>query len=162
MTDTLGGQVRASALASVVGAPSPPRLTLVKNVDVPPTRDATFFFSLWLQRRRRAEDDRRARPGRSGHDPGRCDQQRLGRGDPAPVAVRLHLGGDPRPRLRHAGPRARWPRWMCATPLTGVVDNTRAVGTIEVTKVVEGPTVGASATATVVVDCARRRPTTRR
>ena len=140
-------------MASVVGAPSPPRLTFVKNVDVPPSRDATFFFSLWLQ-------------GADGEkttvEPVLDGPVTIPAGATSSSSVEVTVPPSPfgyiweeipAPGYVDAGPRHARRRWMCATPLAGVVANTRAVGTIEVTKVVEGSTVGASATATVVVDC---------
>jgi hypothetical protein len=152
LTDGLGLQVRSSALASVAGTPSPPRLNFVKNVDVPPSRDATFFFSLWLK-------------GADGEkttvDPVLDGPVTIPAGASSSSSVEVTVPPSPfgyiweeipAPGYVVPDPGELDPMGVCDS-LTGTVANTRAVGTIEVTKVVEGSTLGASATTTVLVDC---------
>lgn len=152
LTDALGDVVTATASASVVGQPSPPRLTLVKVVDVPPTRDSTFFFSLWpLGAGGAKATDEPMLDGRvtvpSGASASGSAEVTLPPSEFGYLWEELPAPGYVAP---DAGVLA--PMDVCESA-TGVVENTRAVGTIEVTKAVLGPTVGASATATVLVDC---------
>ena len=123
------------------GTPSPPRLTFVKNVDVPPSRDATFFFSLWL---------RGADGEKTTVDPVLDGPVTIPAGATSSGSVEVTVPPSPfgyiweeipAPGYVTPAPGALDPMDVCDS-LTGVVANTRAVGTIEVTKVVEGSTLG--------------------
>jgi len=153
LTDALGDEVLASASASVVGEPSPPRVTLVKTVDTPPSRDSTFFVSLWL---------RGADGQKTTEEPVLDGRATVPSGATASGSAEVTLPPSefgyiweeiPSPGYVTPDAGILAPMGVCDSA-TGVVGNTRAVGTIEVTKAVVGPTAGASATATVLVDCA--------
>ena len=49
LLDGAGRTATATQSSSVQGQPAAPRISFVKTVDVPPTEDATFYFSLWVR-----------------------------------------------------------------------------------------------------------------
>ena len=121
-------------------------------MDVPPTRDSTFFFSLWPLS---------AAGTKAGEEPVLDGRVTVPSGATASGSAEVTLPPsefgylwEEVPAPGYVAPEAGVlaPMSVCEAA-TGVVENTRAVGTIEVTKAVVGPTVGASATATVLVDC---------
>jgi hypothetical protein len=152
LADSAGTTVTTSQDASVIGVPSPPRLTFVKSVDVPPTEDATFFFSLWVLD---------AAGDRTTVDPVLQGPVTVpaGSGSSSSVEVTVppspfgyEYEEDPAPGYAQP-PTGTLPPLAACDSLDGTVQNTRLMGTISVSKVAEGNAAGADPTATVHVDC---------
>jgi hypothetical protein len=152
LLDSGGTTVSTHQSASLVGLPSPPRLTFVKTVDVPPTENATFSFSLWVLD---------ANGNRTTADPVLQGPVTVpaGAGSSSSVEVTVppspfgyEYEEDPAPGYVRPPTGTLRPLANCDT-LTGRVQNTREMGTISVTKVAEGDPAGADPTSTVHVDC---------
>ncbi|MBO0844195.1 MAG: hypothetical protein J2P22_02110 [Nocardioides sp.] len=152
LVDSNGTTVSTSQTASVVGLPSPPRLTFVKTVDVPPTEDATFFFRVWLLD---------AAGNRTTVDPVVQGPVIVPAGAGSSASIEVTVPPSPfgyeyeeDPATGYAQPQVGTlqPLANCDS-LDGAVTNTRLMGTISVTKVAQGDPAGADPTTTVHVDC---------